>query len=152
MCVAVLLFSTLALFGLVSLLFCHHSTRFYESCYVTPANVSSKFERLNPYAPKSDQCQISSLSGNRKSHSMNLAFHSLLKWKVIILPILTTSLIRLPSKGLEIETFWACDWYGVTSPPKFRFTIQHSTLQFNIQLCHPTGLINAHLASFQRPG
>ena len=28
--------------------------------------------------------------------------------------------------------------YGVISPPKFKFTIQHSTLQFNIQFCNST--------------
>ena len=45
-----------------------------------------------------------SLTGNITSHSMrNLAFHSLLRWKMITLPILTTSLfsIHFPLKGWE---------------------------------------------------
>ena len=42
-----------------------------------------------------------SLTRNMTSHSMkNLAFHSLLRWKMFILPILTTSLIR-------VCTFWS---------------------------------------------
>ena len=41
-----------------------------------------------------------SLTRNITSHSMeNLAFHSLLRWKTIILPILTTSLIHLSKTG-----------------------------------------------------
>ena len=35
----------------------------------------------------------------------NLAFHSLLRWKMIILPILTTSLVPLSWKGWENELF-----------------------------------------------
>ena len=43
-----------------------------------------------------------SLTRNITSHSMkNLAFHSLHRWKVVILPILPTSLIHLSLKGLE---------------------------------------------------
>ena len=41
------------------------------------------------------------------SHSMkNLAFHSLLRWKMIILPILTTTLIQFSSKGWKNVLFW----------------------------------------------
>ena len=52
---------------------------------------------------KSDQCQ-SALQPhqiyNITQHE-ELAFHSLLRWKMIILPILTTSLIHFPFKGWE---------------------------------------------------
>ena len=41
---------------------------------------------FNPFTPKSDQCQFL-LTINIKSHPMkNLAFQSLLRWKIIILP------------------------------------------------------------------
>ena len=41
------------------------------------------------------------------SHSMkNLAFHGLLRWKMIILPILTISLIHFYLKGWENATFY----------------------------------------------
>ena len=54
-----------------------------------------------------------SLTRNITSHSMkNLAFHSLLRWKMIILPILTTSLIHLSSKRLGERTFWTWEWKG----------------------------------------
>ena len=47
-----------------------------------------------------------SLTRNITSHSVeNLAFHSLLRWKMIILPLLTTSLIHFSLKGLENVLF-----------------------------------------------
>ena len=47
-----------------------------------------------------------SLTRNITSHSMeNLAFHSFLRWKMILLPILTTSLIRYSLKGWESLLF-----------------------------------------------
>ena len=47
-----------------------------------------------------------SLTRNMTSHSMeNLTFHSLLRWKVIILQILTTSLIQLLLERLGEYTF-----------------------------------------------
>ena len=47
-----------------------------------------------------------SLTRNITSHSMkNLALHSLLRWQVIILPILTIPLIYLSSKGWENVRF-----------------------------------------------
>ena len=50
---------------------------------------------------------------NITSHSMkNLAFHSLLRWEMIILPILTTSLIHLSLKRLGECTFWTWEWKG----------------------------------------
>ena len=48
-----------------------------------------------------------SLTNNSTSPSMkNLAFHSLLRWKMIALPILTTSLIHFLFKRLGECTFW----------------------------------------------
>ena len=49
-----------------------------------------------------------SLTRNMTSHSMeNLTFHSLLRWKVIILQILATSLIQSLFERLGGYTFWA---------------------------------------------
>ena len=49
---------------------------------------------------------LSSLARNITSYSMkNLAFHSLLRWKMIIIPILSTSLIHCSLKGWEIVTY-----------------------------------------------
>ena len=42
----------------------------------------------------------------------NLAFHSLLRWKVIILQILATSLIQSLFERLGEYTFWAQEWKG----------------------------------------
>ena len=54
-----------------------------------------------------------SLTRNMTSHSMeNLTFHSLLRWKVIILQILATSLIQSLFERLEEYTFWAQEWKG----------------------------------------
>ena len=54
-----------------------------------------------------------SLTRNITSHSMkNLAFHSLLRWKMIILPILTTSFIHFSLGRLGECTFWTWDWKG----------------------------------------
>ena len=48
----------------------------------------------------------SSLTRNSTSHSMkNLAFHSSFRWKIIMLPILTTSLIHFSLKGWENVLF-----------------------------------------------
>ena len=48
-----------------------------------------------------------SLTNNSTSHSMeNLAFHNSLRWKMIALPILTTSLIHFLSKRFGECTFW----------------------------------------------
>ena len=47
------------------------------------------------------------LTRNITSHSKeNLAFHSLLRWKVILLPVLPTSLIHFLSNRLGECTFW----------------------------------------------
>ena len=54
-----------------------------------------------------------SLTRNITSHSMkNLAFHSLLRWEMIILPILTTSFIHFSLGRLGECTFWTWDWKG----------------------------------------
>ena len=42
----------------------------------------------------------------------NLAFHSLLRWKMIILPIITTSLIHFSLKGWENYFFKTSEWKG----------------------------------------
>ena len=65
-------------------------------------------ELFNPFTPKSDQFQLSpySLTWNITSHSMeNLAFHCLLRWTMIMLPILTTSLIHFSLYGWENGLF-----------------------------------------------
>ena len=70
---------------------------------------------VNPFTPESDQCQnfLSSPTRNITSHSMeNFTFHSLLRWKVIILQILATSLIQSLFERLGEYTFWAQEWKG----------------------------------------
>ena len=72
-------------------------------------------ERVNHFTPKSDQCQISPAASPEISlHSTkNLAFHSLLRWKMIILPILTTSPIHFSLKVWEnilFELRSSVDW------------------------------------------
>ena len=50
---------------------------------------------------------------NMTSHSMeNLAFHSLLRWKMIIIQILATPLMHFLFKRLGECTFWAQEWKG----------------------------------------
>ena len=52
-----------------------------------------------------------SLSRNISSHSIeNLAFHSLLRWNMTVLPILTTSLIHFSRWFVGKCTFWALEW------------------------------------------
>ena len=59
---------------------------------------------LNPSTPKSDRSKNS-------VHSMkNLAFHSLLRWKMIVVPILTTSCIHFSLRRLGECTFWTWEW------------------------------------------
>ena len=55
-----------------------------------------------------------SLTRNITSHSMkNLAFHSLLRWKMIILPVLTILILHLSLKGWENVLFWTWElWKG----------------------------------------
>ena len=54
-----------------------------------------------------------SLTRNITPHSMkNLAVHSLLSWQMIILPILTTSLIRFSFEGLGECSFKTWEWKG----------------------------------------
>ena len=65
------------------------------------------FEALCPFTPKSGPMSNfhCSLTRNITSHIIkNLAFHSLLRWRMTILAILTTSL-RHFSKGWEIVLF-----------------------------------------------
>ena len=52
-----------------------------------------------------------SLTRNITSHSKeNLAFHTLLRWKMIIIQILATPLMHFPFKRLGECTFWAQEW------------------------------------------
>ena len=56
--------------------------------------------RIHPFTPKSDQFKFP-LQPHQKydiTLCMNLAFHSLLRWKMVVLPILTTSLIYFSFK------------------------------------------------------
>ena len=63
-----------------------------------------------PSTPSNLPC---SLTWNITSHSMkNLAFHSLLRWKMLMLPPLTTSLIHFPLRGFGECTFWIWEWKG----------------------------------------
>ena len=60
-----------------------------------------------------------SLTRNITSHSMeNLAFHSsLIRWKMTILPILTTSLNTLLFKWLREIMFWNWEWQTLQLQP-----------------------------------
>ena len=54
-----------------------------------------------------------SLTRNIASHSMkNLAFYSLVRWKMITLPILTPSPIHLSIGRLGECSFWTWEWKG----------------------------------------
>ena len=70
---------------------------------------------FNPLTPESDQCQISPLALPEILHHTvkeNLVFHCILKWKMNILQILTTSLMHFLFKTLGECTFWAQEWKG----------------------------------------
>ena len=64
--------------------------------------------QINPATPTSDQCQISPAASPEiyTIHSMeNVTFHSLLRWKIIILPILANSFLHFLFKGWENVLF-----------------------------------------------
>ena len=69
---------------------------------------------FNPFTTRSDQSPISpAASPGILHHSMkNLAFHSLLRRKMITLPILTTSPIHFSLGRLGECTFWTWKWKG----------------------------------------
>ena len=72
-------------------------------------NLHSSFTCLNPFTPS--RMTMSNfhcgLTRNITPHSMEkVAFHSLLRWEMIILPILTTSLIHFSLGKLGECTFW----------------------------------------------
>ena len=63
-------------------------------------NINNNFDKLNKFNPPPQEWPISnfpwSLTRNIRSHSIkNLAFHSIFRWKLIILQILTTPLIYI---------------------------------------------------------
>ena len=69
---------------------------------------------INPFTPEWSMSNFScSLTRNMTSHSKeNLAFHSLLRWKMILIQILTTLLMLFPFRRLGECTFWAQEWKG----------------------------------------
>ena len=71
-------------------------------------------DEFNPFTPEWSMSKFPcSLTRNMTSHSMeNLTFHSLLRWKVIILQILATSVIQSLFERLGEYTFWAQEWKG----------------------------------------
>ena len=74
---------------------------------------------FNPFTAKSDHFQISSAASPEILHQTvwrTWLFISLLRWKMIILPILTTSLIHFSSKGWEQVPFWSWEWMVTTGP------------------------------------
>ena len=74
-----------------------------------PKTTTQREENLNRLSPKRGQTISNfpcSLTRNITSHSMkNLACHSLLRWKMIILPILATSFMHFSLKGWENVLF-----------------------------------------------
>ena len=64
--------------------------------------------KFNPFTPKSDQLQISPAASPEILHytvQRTWLFHSLLRWKIIILSILSVSLTHFSLKGWEIVLF-----------------------------------------------
>ena len=108
-----------------------------------------------------------SLTRNMTSHSKeNLTFHSLLRWKVIILQILATSLIQSLFERLGEYTFWAQEWKGYQKDGSLQIekiyynkytlkklienwsmtrmvvsTAQHSTVQCSTSVCSRPGFL-----------
>ena len=76
------------------------------------SEIASKIACVNgPWPFHSQEWSMSnfscSLTNNSTSHSMeNLPFHNSLRWKMIALPILTTSLIHFLFKRFGECTFW----------------------------------------------
>ena len=74
-----------------------------------------------------------SLTRNMTSHIIkNLAFHSLLRWKMIILPILTTSLIHFSLKSWKNILFdmWGLAWWRMTA------TILVKSIWYTLKICY----------------
>ena len=81
----------------------------------TPNLTHWRDRKINPFSPKSDQFQISPAASPVILHHILWRirlFIALLRCKIIILPILTTSLILLLFKRLWECTFWTWDWKG----------------------------------------
>ena len=77
--------------------------------YLPSLNISLIHFSLTPSLPRVIKCQISPaaspLSNITSDSTENLAFHTLLRWKMIILPILPTSPIQFSLKGWENVLF-----------------------------------------------
>ena len=91
--------------------------------YITRLVIDFQYQSINWYRSlsispfHSQEWSISnlpcSLSRNITSHNMeNLVFHSLLRWKMIILSILTTSLKHFSLKRLGECIYWTWEWKG----------------------------------------
>ena len=94
-----------------------HLTEKFNSCGLS-SGYGALVEKVNPLTPKSDQYRISSAASPEITpHSMkNLAFHSLLRWKTIILPITTTSPIHLYFFDLGVKWLTATTSEAKKSP------------------------------------
>ena len=88
-----------------------------------------------PFTPKSDQNPISpAASPEILHHSMKkMALHSFLRWKLIILPIPTTSPIHLSLKGWENVCFWTWEWNSW-----LYVTNRHIVQKASYRTCLPT--------------
>ena len=77
---------------------------------------------------------LCSLTSNITSNSMrNLAFHSLLRWKMIMLPILITSPIHFSLGRLGECSFWTWEWKGQPNEYKLCQKICVHVLQYVLQ-------------------
>ena len=85
----------------------------YRHCYTIPFfNVASTVLTLSLLRVINVKIPLQPHK-NMTSHSMeNLTFHSLLRWKVIILQTLATSLIQSLFERLGEYTFWSQAWKG----------------------------------------
>ena len=95
----------------------------YHAVYYGKMDVGSVSTEINPFTPKSDQCQISPAASQETTlHSMkSLAFHSLLSWQIINYQFSLHHVYAFVFKRLGECTLWACEWTGcVRYPPAVR--------------------------------
>ena len=94
-------------------LICFRASARYRSWDTMPHRLLSHM--FSTVTPKSDQCQISpAVSPEILHHTVwrTWLFMASLKWKMIILPILTTSVNIFLPKRLGECTFWTWEWQG----------------------------------------